>query len=205
MSEASASPPTRERIRHVAQELYVLNGCDGFSFGDIAAAIGTTRANIHHHFGNKRRLMAELIEGFVADAEARIAHHWSAPASGSPNACAPSAPTCAPSTTASTATPRAPCVEPDRAASAGHPGARRTRHRRPGPDQPRLRTALRQALAEAVEAGEFRRDVPADDIVHLLRLTLLSCAPATQDTGSFREVDRLLQTLSVTLLAAWGA
>ena len=54
----SPLPPTRERIRHVAEELYVLNGHDGFSFGDVAAAVGTTRANIHHHFGNKQRLMA---------------------------------------------------------------------------------------------------------------------------------------------------
>src|SRR5437879_6239753 len=78
MSEAS-TPPTRDRIRHVAEELYVLRGHDGFSFGDIATAVGTTRANIHHHFGNKHRLMAELLDGFAADAEARIAHHWTRP------------------------------------------------------------------------------------------------------------------------------
>src|SRR5690606_34650428 len=53
---------TREKIKAVAAELYVLRGHDGFSFGDIAGAIGTTRANIHHHFGSKRQLMEELIE-----------------------------------------------------------------------------------------------------------------------------------------------
>src|SRR5438876_9880325 len=36
--------PTRERIRAIAEDLYVLRGHDGFSFGDIAAEIGTTRA-----------------------------------------------------------------------------------------------------------------------------------------------------------------
>src|SRR5215207_6827040 len=67
---------TRNRIKSVAIELYVLRGHDGFSFGHIAEAIGTTRANIHHHFGNKQRLMAELVEGFAADAERRIVHVW---------------------------------------------------------------------------------------------------------------------------------
>jgi len=64
-SEDSPAPPTRERIRAVAEDFYVLRGYEGFSFGDIAQAVGTTRANIHHHFGNKQRLMAELIERFA--------------------------------------------------------------------------------------------------------------------------------------------
>src|SRR5262249_60248187 len=72
----SAAPPTRARIRAIAEDLYVRHGYEGFSFGDIAQAVGTTRANIHHHFGNKQRLMAELIERFAAAAQARIAHHW---------------------------------------------------------------------------------------------------------------------------------
>src|SRR3954447_16644986 len=75
----SGHPETRERILLLAEQLYVLRGHDGFSFGDIAPAIGTTRANIHHHFGNKRRLMAELVERFAADASSRIAAIWAAP------------------------------------------------------------------------------------------------------------------------------
>src|SRR5688572_3023509 len=67
---------TRDRIKAIAGDLYVLHGYDGFSFGDIVDVIGTTRANIHHHFGSKQRLMAELIDGFANDAAARIAHHW---------------------------------------------------------------------------------------------------------------------------------
>jgi AcrR family transcriptional regulator len=65
------SANTRDRIKAVAAELYVPRGHDGFSFGDIARAIGTTRANIHHHFGSKRQLTEELIEDFAANAEAR--------------------------------------------------------------------------------------------------------------------------------------
>ncbi len=40
---ADAAGGTRDRIKAVAAELYVLRGQEGFSFGDIAAAIGTTR------------------------------------------------------------------------------------------------------------------------------------------------------------------
>src|SRR5579884_3699360 len=79
MIEPAITVPTRERIRAVAEDLYVSRGYNGFSFGDMAEAIGTTRANIHHHFGNKQRLMEELAEGFAADAEARIAEHWTRP------------------------------------------------------------------------------------------------------------------------------
>ncbi|WP_352696356.1 TetR family transcriptional regulator [Mesorhizobium sp. M0152] len=38
-------------MKEIAAEFHVLRGHDRFSFGDIATAIGTTRANIHHHFG----------------------------------------------------------------------------------------------------------------------------------------------------------
>ena len=40
--------------------------------------MGTPQSQINgrHHFGNKQRLMEELMAGFVADAQARIAHHW---------------------------------------------------------------------------------------------------------------------------------
>ena len=75
-SGGAADSADLERIRTVAGDLYVLRGHDGFSFGDIADTIGTTRANIHHHFGSKGRLMEELIKQFATDAVTRIAHHW---------------------------------------------------------------------------------------------------------------------------------
>jgi AcrR family transcriptional regulator len=76
--EPDASGNTRDRIKSVAAELYVLRGHEGFSFGDIAASIGTTRANIHHHFGSKQQLMGELIEDIASNAEARIERYWMA-------------------------------------------------------------------------------------------------------------------------------
>src|SRR3979411_2904182 len=76
------SVSTRARIQSVSQRLYMRGGYDGFSFGDIAAELGITRANIHYHFGSKQELMATLIDGFVDDALTRLARHWTTPGAG---------------------------------------------------------------------------------------------------------------------------
>lgn len=205
MIEASDAAPTRERIRAIAAELYVLRGYDGFSFGDIAAKIGITRANIHHHFGTKQRLMEELSEAFARDAEARIARHWTQPGA---------------SFAARLRTQRDDLRRfYDRFNS--DPGARNvwsplSRLRLDLPVLGALAaTALervnrtydrciRQAVTEAVAAGELAPETAVDDVVCVLRTTLLCCGPITQDSGSFRDVDALLAALERTLRVAWG-
>ncbi len=205
MSEANDAASTRERIRLVAAELYVLRGYQGFSFGDIAARIGVTRANIHHHFGTKRRLMEELSEGFGRDAEARIAHHWTQPGA---------------SFAARLAAQRADLRKfYDRFNH--QPGARNvwsplSRLRLDVPVLGTLATGvlervnrsydrcLRQAVTEAVASGEFAPATAVDDVVCVLRTTLQSCGPITQDSGSFRDVDALLGALQRTWMVAWG-
>ena len=196
---------TRERIKAVAGELYVLRGHDGFSFADIAAAIGTTRANIHHHFGNKRRLMAELIDGFAADAGTRIARVWTDgsasfaermtaqvedlrrfydrfnPRPGDRNVWSPLA--------------RLRLDVPALGALA-HDALERT-------DRLYDR-CLRETLAAAIAAGEFVPEMPVDDVVCVLRVALRSCPPMTQDSGSFADVERFLLALARTVAAAWG-
>ena len=197
--------PTRERILRAAEDLYVLRGHDGFSFGDVAAAVGTTRANIHHHFGNKRRLMAELLDRFAGDAEDRIRANWAAPGwsfarrmqaqcedlfafyrrfnpeGGTPNVWSPVA--------------RVRLDLPALGDLAG-PVLRRVNH---AYDQ-----ALQDALRDAIAAGELRPDTAVGDIVRMLRITFLSCGPATQDSGSFEEVERLLRGMSKLVRTAWG-
>lgn len=202
------SPPaaTRERIRAAAAELYVLRGYEGFSFGDIADTVGTTRANVHHHFRNKRALMAELIASFAADAEARIAAHW----------------------TASEQTFEARLA-------AQVEDLRRFYDRfnkRPGDRHvwsplARLRLdlavlgdlasdalervdraydrCLRRAVTDVIARGDLVARTPVEDVARVLRVTLMSCAPVTQDSGSFREVERLFATIGRMILAAWGA
>ncbi|MER8510277.1 TetR/AcrR family transcriptional regulator [Mesorhizobium sp. M0028] len=195
---------TRTRIKEVAAEFYVLRGHDGFSFGDIATAIGTTRANIHHHFGNKRQLMEELIADFAANAEARIKRFWTTPdirffdrldmqledlrrfyerfnaEKGARNMWSPLS---------------------------------RLRHDLPVLGEPAERAlervnrvydqSLRHAVDQAVKDGELSSHTLSDELVHMLRITLLSCPPMTQDTGSFDEVARTFAALAAIIRAAW--
>lgn len=196
MGESAKPLPTRSRIRQVAEELYVLRGHDGFSFGDIAAAIGVTRPNIHHHFSNKQRLMQELVEGFVTDAEARIAQHWTRPGL----------------TLAQRFASQRDDLRRFYDRFNPQPGDRHVWSplSRLRLDLPVLgdlaaralerisRTyerSLHQAVTEAVAAGELAPDLAVADVVRVLRVTLLSCGPMTQDRGGFDEVDQVLAAL----------
>ena len=49
--------------------------------------------------------------------------------------------------------------------------------------------------AQAVRNGELRPQTPVEDVVRILRVTFMSCAPITQDSGSFDEVERLFAAL----------
>jgi AcrR family transcriptional regulator len=196
---------TRDRIKAIAAELYVLRGHDGFSFGDIASVIGTTRANIHHHFGNKRQLMDELVADISTDARARIERHW---ISG-----------------------RYPLAQ---RLSLQLDDLRRFYDKfNPKPEDrnvwsplSRLRHdltalgeiavsalekvnrtydhALDHAVRAAIAQGELSSDAPVEAIVRLLRSILLSCPPMTQDAGSFTEVERLFAALDEAILKAWA-
>src|SRR5690349_4207286 len=55
----------RERIKALALDLLIKHGYRGVSFGDLAEALQTTRANIHYHFGNKESLVEEVLGDYV--------------------------------------------------------------------------------------------------------------------------------------------
>ena len=199
-----ASTTTRDRIKTVAAELYVLRGHDGFSFGDIAGAIGTTRANIHHHFGNKRQLMEELIEDIASNAQARIERYWMA----------------GDLTFAKRLAMQLDDLQSyyqkfnktDEDRHVWSPISR-LRHDLPLLGAEAVRAlervnrkydiCLRHAVMQAIASGELRAETPIDDVIRIFRVTLLSCPPMTQDTGSFQEIARLFDALSHSVLAAW--
>ena len=60
----SESNGMRERILDVAQRLVQTRGYDGFSFADVAEAVGIRKASIHHHFATKGDLAVALVERF---------------------------------------------------------------------------------------------------------------------------------------------
>jgi AcrR family transcriptional regulator len=195
----------RQQILLAAEDLYVLRGYDGFSFAHIAEAVQTTRANIHHHFGDKMQLMAELIEKFASNAEQRIAHHWtqidgsfstrlgaqlddlrtyyhrfnSAP--GARNVWSP------------LSRLRLDLVV------LGKPATRALRRVDLAYDR-----CLCQAVNDAISRGELVASTPVDDVSRMLRVMLLSCAPMTQDSGDFSEIEKLFSTMERMIFAAWA-
>lgn len=55
----------REQILVAAQRLFAKRAYESVSTGEIAAAAGTTRTNLHHHFGSKRSLYLEVVQRFA--------------------------------------------------------------------------------------------------------------------------------------------
>lgn len=57
---------TRARILDVAERLVQTRGFNGFSYADVAAELGITRAALHYHFAGKAELREALIERYAA-------------------------------------------------------------------------------------------------------------------------------------------
>lgn len=53
---------TAERIVDEGRRLIMTRGYNGFSYADIAAAVGIRKASIHHHFAGKNDLAAAVVE-----------------------------------------------------------------------------------------------------------------------------------------------
>ena len=64
-----ASADTSLRILDEAERLVQTRGYNGFSYADIASALGVTKASLHYHYASKaalgRRLIERYCEGFA--------------------------------------------------------------------------------------------------------------------------------------------
>ena len=61
---ATASADTSQRVLDVAERLVQTRGFNGFSYADVAAALGITKASLHYHFPTKADLGRRLIERY---------------------------------------------------------------------------------------------------------------------------------------------
>ncbi|HWD75472.1 MAG TPA: TetR/AcrR family transcriptional regulator [Solirubrobacteraceae bacterium] len=57
---------TRSRILDAAEGLAQARGFNGFSYADVAARLGVTKASLHYHFPGKAQLGQTLIERYAA-------------------------------------------------------------------------------------------------------------------------------------------
>ena len=68
---ATDSPPTprrtgtAERILDVAEQLVQVRGYNAFSYADVAAELGITKASLHYHFTGKAQLGQALISRYA--------------------------------------------------------------------------------------------------------------------------------------------
>ena len=60
-----AGDPTGIRILDVAERLVQRRGFNGFSYADIAAEVGITKASLHYHFATKAELGRTLIARYT--------------------------------------------------------------------------------------------------------------------------------------------
>jgi TetR/AcrR family transcriptional regulator, transcriptional repressor for nem operon len=58
---------TSQRILDIAERLVQTRGFNGFSYADIAASLGVTKASLHYHFPAKAALGKRLIERYEAN------------------------------------------------------------------------------------------------------------------------------------------
>lgn len=63
---------TSTRILDVAERLAQTRGYNGFSYADVAAEVGVTKASLHYHFPSKAELGRTLVERYARRFEAEL-------------------------------------------------------------------------------------------------------------------------------------
>lgn len=62
----------KERIMKAAKELFIKNGYNSTTTGDIVKLSGSSKGNLYHHFGTKENLFIEIIK----NEEAKLIEVW---------------------------------------------------------------------------------------------------------------------------------
>ncbi|WP_298937643.1 TetR/AcrR family transcriptional regulator [uncultured Ruegeria sp.] len=64
---------TKTALLNSAESAARKHGFDGFSYADLAADVGITKASIHHHFASKAALAVALMQRYYTDLETACA------------------------------------------------------------------------------------------------------------------------------------
>ena len=195
----------RARIKSLALDLLIQHGYRGVTFGDMAETLGTTRANIHYHFGNKQKLVEEVLEDYVEATLAALRELWTTPG-----------------------LPLARKIE----TMVEYSRKRHAKYNPPGKQgrawsliarmrqdsdalTPKGRAALQRfgkelhgcivrAIEEAKARGEFAAWMPVDDVALLLVSIANSAGPITQDAGDFDRLEQLYAAFGRIMTHAFG-
>ena len=201
----AAGLPMRHRIKLLARDLLIQHGYRGFSFGDLAEALQTTRANIHYHFGHKQTLVEEVLADYTRETIEGTGASWKNP-------------------DLSFMEKIRQVVEYSR--------RRYVRYNRPGKEgrpwsliarirqdsifitakgrealnafSEDLRDCALTAVMQAKARGEFIDTIPVEDVALQLFSIANSASPITQDAGTFDRLEQLYMGFARIVIHAFG-
>lgn len=194
----------KDEIKSVSIELLLRHGFQGFRFRDVADLLHTTRANIHHHYGNKLNLCEEVIVDYVDETLANWETNWLSDKS--------------------FAAKIEGMIESNRqryrrynpTGTTANPwsliGRMRLEREVIGPRARKsladfgvvLDNLVKAGIDKAVAAGELTDDIPRDDIALQLVAIANSAGPITQDGGNFDRLEQLYRSFSRIVHHAYG-
>jgi AcrR family transcriptional regulator len=196
----------RAQIKALALDLLIQRGYRGMSFGDLAKALNTTRANIHYHFGHKQTLVEEVLTDYVRETTDAMRQIWT-------------------QSDAPLAKKIGRNVEYSRKRylkynPSGHGGRNWSLIAQMRQDSDLLTARGHEALQQfardlsacivaAVESArrrdEFARWMPVEEVALQLIGIANSAAPITQDAGSFDRLEQLYMGFTRILTQAFGS
>jgi AcrR family transcriptional regulator len=195
----------RARIKSLALDLLIQHGYRGVSFGDLAAALDTTRANIHYHFGHKQSLVEEVLLDYVRETTDAMKEIWTA-------SDAPLVEKIGRNLEFS----RRRYLKYNKRGRGGHNWSLIARMRQDGnvltptghEALDRFARDLSACITAAVEGakrrGEFVPWMPVEDVTLQLCGIANSAAPITQDAKSFDRLEQLYMGFTRILIHAFG-
>lgn len=195
----------RARIKALALDLLIQHGYRGVSFGDLAAALATTRANIHYHFGHKQTLVEEVLLDYVRETTEAMRAIWTAPDMAF-----------AEKIERNLAYSRRRYAKYNPPGQEGRNWSLIARMRQDSAVlTPRGHEALQRfgrdlggcitsAIEIAKRRGEFVASMPVEDVTLQLVGIANSAAPITQDAGSFDRLEQLYLGFTRLITHAYG-
>jgi TetR/AcrR family transcriptional repressor of nem operon len=195
----------RERISSLALDLLIQHGYRGVSFGVLAKLLGTTRANIHYHFGNKESLVEEVLENYVETTLTALRGVWTAPDKNFTSKI-----------DAMVDYSRKRYLKYNSASKKGRPWSLIARMRQDSDvltakgriALQRFGRELHRCIASAIEDAKARKELsghtPVEDVALQLVSIANSAGPITQDAADFDRLEHLYAAFTRILIGAFG-
>lgn len=194
----------KDEIRRATVILLIRHGYQGLRFRDIAEMLDTTRANIHHHYGNKLNLCEEVIVEYVEKTLENWSENWKGDR------------TLTQKIDGMMESNRQRYLTYNPNGDTAHPwsliGRMRLERDLIGPRARQslidfgttLERLVKDGIGKAMAAGELSQSTPRDDLALQLVAIANSAGPITQDGGNFSRLEQLYRSFNRIVHHAYG-